>query len=335
MPRLASLKQTMRILWQYHHKHLTLSIPPKIMTVEVTNACNLNCLWCARDATKKRGIGIMTQPTFDRILEFCRQTHQNSLQLFMHGESTLHPDFIDFLAQAEHLGIATTFTTNGVLVTKTYGQQLLDAGLRSVCFSFEGTSKEAYEMIRRGADYDVVKRNIRDFIATRNQYGSLCRVKLSILDCEYTHDGLNAFIREWQGLVDDIIVVPLHDWGGVLGKDVDTSNHKGPEVCFFPWYGFAVYWNGNIAPCCMYEGDMGLGNIHDTGIMRLWNSDAYQSFRDKMLHDRESLPICNECREHFFRRHPIYKHLDTPNWHFPLDSTGLSLGCTYAKRLVK
>ena len=314
-----------KILWQYHHRHLRLETPPKIMTVEVTNACNLNCLWCVREATEQRGIGIMTQPTFDRILQFCQQTHQTSLQLFMHGESTLHPDLTDYMRQAKQLGIATTFTTNGTKVTKAYGRKLLDAGLRSICFSFEGTSKDAYENIRVGAEYETVKRNILDFLETRRNHNPRCRVKLSILDCEYTHDALDHFVDEWQNRVDDIIIVPVHDWGGVLGKNVNMEGRHAPEVCFFPWYGFAVYWNGDIAPCCMYEGDMGLGNIHDAGIMRLWNSDAYQTFRDNMLHDRDSLPICRDCRENFFRLHPIYRHLGTPNRWFPLDTTGLRL----------
>ncbi len=96
-----------------------------IHQIEITSRCNLRCKYCVHP-TMVREKRDMTAQTFARSLawakEFQRRGTQGALNLAGIGESTMHPNFIEFLALArEALGPPETqhldFATNGLLVT--------------------------------------------------------------------------------------------------------------------------------------------------------------------------------------------------------------------------
>jgi hypothetical protein len=47
-------------------------------------------------------------------------------------------------------------------------------------------------------------------------------VSLAIVDMPETHEMLPRFVKEWKPLVDQLVVLPLHDWG---------MNSKRKNVC--------------------------------------------------------------------------------------------------------
>ena len=97
-----------------------------IHQVEITSRCNLRCAYCpSRDITAgkypNRAAVDMTRTTFERalawVLFYARQGKQHELNLAGIGESTLHPEFIDFvgLARAALPTGRLIFATNGLI----------------------------------------------------------------------------------------------------------------------------------------------------------------------------------------------------------------------------
>ena len=54
-----------------------------------------------------------------------------------------------------------TFTTNATLLNDTISKKIIDSGVDVVFFSVDGASKETFEKIRVGANFERVKENIR------------------------------------------------------------------------------------------------------------------------------------------------------------------------------
>lgn len=271
-----------RCLYNYHTRKLHLGNYPMIQDIEVTNACNLNCVFCKRDKINERGIGFITSTTFNRIVCEENRSMLRHTQLFMHGEPLLHPRIVEFVTKAKKYAKSVSFTTNAMLLNKNISHKLLEAGLDSICISFEGTTKETYEQLRRGATYEVVRQNLMDFVDAKKANRSKCVVSLAIIDMPETHKILPQFRREWQCLVDQIVVLPLHDWG---------MSGKRKNGCLWPFWGLAVYWDGSVSPCCINESPCDLGNVNDSPITELWNGIAYQKFRKKMLNG-SACPTC-------------------------------------------
>ena len=111
---------------------LALTWPRKVRSihqVEVTSRCSLSCCYCPSPQIVKgkipgRDARDMTREHYLRTLEwvahYVKAGTQGELNLAGTGESTLHPDFIDFLRLArETMGdLPITFATNGVGATE-------------------------------------------------------------------------------------------------------------------------------------------------------------------------------------------------------------------------
>lgn len=323
----------LKSVWAYNHQQLKVHTFPRIFDYEVTNACNLNCVFCARERIKERGIGYMKIEEFYHIIDQCPRHILTPTQLFMHGEPTLHPQLAEFIRIVTRRNGTTCVTTNGLLMTKEKSRELLDAGLHFVFFSFEGVTKEVYENLRVGSDFEKVQRNIRDFAEVRNNGGYPCLLRTGLLDCPLTHDYIPEYVEKWGKVVDEVLVQKIHDWGGVVDSpQVGNSDEtEEDQVCFYPWLGFSIYWNGDVAPCCLYEADAKLGNVHEQSIKEIWNSPEYQDFRWRLLYDKKSLPICRDCHVHAMKSSQ-FRDMKHPDWKFPVNRTFLNLLQNYMEK---
>lgn len=321
-----------KALYSYHHRLLSPLNTPIVEDVEVSSVCNFNCVFCARDQIKRRGVGLMLDKTFFDLVSPDNRRFFRHIQLFGHGEPTIHPNLVGYVKHAKTVCKSVSFTSNGQLLVEKLAKNLLDVGLSSVCFSFEGTDKSTYESLRRGGNFETVQKNIWDFTVLRDVFNRDCGVKIAIIDCEATHDKIPAFIELWESIVDEVVVLPLHDWGGIL--NVGTGHKSFPKVCFWGWYGFAVQQNGDVSPCCLYEGKGFLGNVNKSSIMNIWLGERYRQFRKALLTDRSKLPICGTCKLQTFTD-SFFKSLNVPDGAFPLSMSGLRLGYDLGKKLFR
>lgn len=285
--------------YEFHHRHVWLSTLPQITTIEVTNACNLNCPMCSRDAIiKQRGLGFMKLADFKAVVD---KYHAQlfHVRLFLHGESTLHPDLPEMIAylngyrgkNVRSIGL----TTNGVLVSPEYFRRLVDAGLDNIEFSFEGIDKQTYESIRKGANFGQVKYHIQDACRINRERG--IDVGINIIDMKQTHDGLPSFISEWSRVegLSRIDIGRLHDWNETL--NIDRFGGKDGNclpICPAPWFNALIHWNLTVVPCCRWLSKP-FGNILEQDLMEIWNCVEMMELRRAMLKGRSNHAYCRTC----------------------------------------
>lgn len=109
-----------------------------ITTLELSNVCNLNCLYCVNRLLKdypKRVSGIMTDKVFDKslelIAELCLRGTQKEVNMHGNGESTLDPKLIERIGKVRNVvGDRDVFLcTNGLSMTEDLAKSLKDSGL--------------------------------------------------------------------------------------------------------------------------------------------------------------------------------------------------------------
>ena len=66
---------------------------------------------------------------------------------------------------------------------------------------------------------------------------------------------------------------------------------KDPAFCAAPWINLETQPNGDIYPCCYYQGIKEFGNIHDNSTE---SSDAFKSLKEKFLKG-ETPELCYKC----------------------------------------
>lgn len=287
----------------FHLHKLVVPNKPVIHGIEVSNKCNLKCRMCNRDEVKRRGEGLMSLKNFRRLVDENSSCFK-ALALFFHGEPLMNPDLEKMVEYVRPFAPSLSVTSNGMLATKDRVRGLIEAGIDEICFSFDAPNKEVYEFVRVNAKFEVTKKNILDALAVREELGASTRIYLAYVLMDKTRPFIEDFRSYWMDKgIDTIRFIPMHGWGGVGQKSNkvlgDTTGlYRFNYVCPAPWIGFHVFYNGDVAPCCVWTGtleDEHLGNVFEKSAEEIWNDKPYKEFRRKMIYSTKSLHRCAEC----------------------------------------
>src|SRR5947209_4005716 len=118
---------------------------PRSLQVEVTGACNLRCQMCLvrYRPPKHRVRGSMSLDQFKQLVDELPDLDEITLQGL--GEPLLAPDLMGMIEYAVGRGISVGFNTNATLMTYTWAEQLVDAGVDWIHVSIDGGTAETFE----------------------------------------------------------------------------------------------------------------------------------------------------------------------------------------------
>jgi len=138
-----------------------------VLTVDLTNRCNMMCDPCFMDANQ---VGFVHELTWDDIKQLLdnaisiKPRRQMSVQ-FSGGEPTLSPYFLDAVRYARKVGYTSVqAATNGIEFAKSpeFARQAAEAGLRYLYLQFDGIGNAANAHRAVGNLFDVKLRAIEN-----------------------------------------------------------------------------------------------------------------------------------------------------------------------------
>ena len=87
-----------------------------------------------------------------------------------------------------------------------------------------------------------------------------------------------------------------------VSDDFDLKT-TGQSYCPKPFTDVGVLWNGDVTLCGLdHDGQLKVGNVRDSSIETVIQSDAAQKLRASMLGDHPLSPICQKCQERPVKR---------------------------------
>jgi uncharacterized radical SAM superfamily Fe-S cluster-containing enzyme len=138
-----------------------------VLTVDLTNRCNMMCDPCFMDANQ---VGYVHELSWEEIQEIMRNAleikprRQMSIQ-FSGGEPTMSPYFLKAVRYARELGYnSVQAATNGIEFAKSkeFSRQAAEAGLRYAYLQFDGVGNDANSHRQIGNLFDVKLRAINN-----------------------------------------------------------------------------------------------------------------------------------------------------------------------------
>ncbi|HTJ80576.1 MAG TPA: radical SAM protein, partial [Polyangiaceae bacterium] len=138
-----------------------------VLTVDLTNRCNMMCDPCFMDANQVGFVHELAWEEITKILDDAisvKPRRQMSIQ-FSGGEPTLSPHFLDAIRYARKIGyFAVQCATNGLRFAEEPGfaQACKDAGLRMVYLQFDGVTNASNSHRKISNLYDVKLRAIEE-----------------------------------------------------------------------------------------------------------------------------------------------------------------------------
>ena len=262
--------------------------------LEITNICNLNCLFCPKTDREKAHLTI---EEFNTLTDKLRG-EINFLYFHLMGEPLLHPRLTDFIAIAREKGFVPIITTNGTLLSKAHN--LTETGLHKIQISLhsqEGNAKENLEEYIR----DVMEFSLR---AAKNGIIVVLR-----LWNEGGYNSKNETImnhiaehvqRPWTSRYDGwkicenlyLEMDSVFEWPDTERDELSQNE----SFCYALRNQIGVLVDGTVVPCCLdHAGAIKLGNLHTQTLGEILSSPRAKAIYDGFTRHEAVEPLCKRC----------------------------------------
>lgn len=291
-------------------KYEALAPFPKIIDVELTSACNFRCKMCPTgNLSLKRPAGFMAYATWQSIVWQCWE-HGAAIRMIGWGEPALHPDIYCMVSAASAKGLLTHINTNGSKLDEKLAGDLINAGLRSLKFSFQGVDRESYAEMRGTDFFDELlakARMVKELRGTR-PYPYL-HISTSIT---YESPELVAAFRERAAQCADLVTVGNTTWDYFDSKAarlrphelerleqlkaLSTDKKQHPSPCPEVFDKLSIHHDGSVRVCCNdFDGITNLGNVNDTPLAEIWRHPQMEEYRRRLSANEYGGPLCSSC----------------------------------------
>gem|GEM_PF-5935147 len=268
-----------------------------MLNIEITNRCNANCQFCYRHVVIERNK--QTDVSFDdavKMMEYAK-TWRHSVGLkdghfsiSGYGEPLLHKDVTNIINKACTMFKDVVFISNGIALSKTTTDKLLQTGLSRIEFSVTGFSHNIYNKYQGFGSVDDTLRNrvyenIRHLIEKRNETMHKLSITIRYILNKETMGELLDFINHWSGLVDDIKITPMVNFNQKFDKiksfdDTMTYEQKFFRPCNLFEISGQICANGDITPCCSAPSEvLYVGNYAKHTPDEIINSTKYKELK--------------------------------------------------------
>lgn len=279
-------------------------IPRKNFLIEVTNACNLECIFCAnRKMTRKRGF--MSLELANKILRDAYSAGVREVGFYLTGEPLLCKNLYKYVEAAKGVGFEYIYmTTNGVLATKENIEQLIESGLDSIKFSINAVNKDEYYLIHGKDYYDVVMNNLKEIYLYRKESGKKFKIYVSYIMTRYTQYDQQTIKEHFGDWCDEIVVLNARNQGGYV-PEIDgllktsltntiVADHATP--CSQIFSHISVTYEGYMTACCTdFQNYLVYGDLNKESIAEAWHNETIVEFRRKHLEGNVAGTLCDNC----------------------------------------
>ncbi|HTK39007.1 MAG TPA: radical SAM protein, partial [Pyrinomonadaceae bacterium] len=194
-----------------------------VLTVDLTNRCNMMCNPCFMDANQ---VGYVHEPTFedtkailDRAVSF--KPKRQIIILFSGGEPTLSPYFLDAVAYAKKVGFYRILAaTNGIRYAEDieFCKAAKAAGQHGVYLQFDGTNEEDNKHRGVGNLFDVKLKAIENLASV----GIKVTLVTTIVN-SWNNNGIGSIVKFAAENIDKVQTIAFQPVS-FTGRDEDISD---------------------------------------------------------------------------------------------------------------
>lgn len=299
---------------------------PRRLVLELTNACNLNCVMCGRNAAnfKPTVFDMDNFRSLESIMDIAEE-----VTLMGWGEPTIHPHFIEMLEIINRHSARKYFCSNGMNLKK-IKNAIFDYNVDVFAISLDGATDETNSRIRRGSKIEEITEDLKDIVQIKKERGlkypwinfvfcamasnihelpDLVRlaaeigieevkvVYLTVFEEDLLHESLWGHEDRVKEIFEEAIEV-----GEKLGIVLKLPHYIGEDEagdklhkdCFVSWRDFFVGSDGYVRPC-MSTPVQFFQYDRKREFMDMWNSQEYQNYRKNVNDQLHMDSPCKRC----------------------------------------
>jgi len=283
--------------WNENPKKYIAGDFPIHLDIESHTLCNLKCFMCFQSYDSPDYASI-DMDLFKKVVNEGVQKGLCSVKTQYRGEPLLDSRMAEMVKYVKDGGvIEVMFNTNAQMLNKMIVIDLIKAGLDKIICSVDGCTKEVYESVRIGAKFETVLENIKNLQRLKKELDSKTPiVRVQMVDTPRNHFQIDEYIKFWGEIADQVAIEDMLDY--------NTTEDNTPMenfACAQLWQRLLILADGDVLPCCRAtrggnEKLAVLGNIKETSISEIWQSDKLNILRE--LHKKgesHKIRMCKLC----------------------------------------
>lgn len=260
----------------------------KKIYIEITNDCNLSCLFCVKNKRKKKYI---TLDEFKIILDKI-ENYTKYIYLHILGEPLIHPlinEFINYASNRFKVNITTNgYKINNIINNKNIRQ--LNISLQSYNEIYGISLKEYMDNIFNVVDVLREYTYISYRIWVKNRYTSDI---INMINNKYnTNLNIND-IKNNTTITNNIFISVNEEF---IWPDLNNNYYSERGKCYALKDHIGILVDGSIVPCCLdSKGNIILGNIYKDNLDNVIKSDRYNNMLNGFINNIKVEELCKKC----------------------------------------
>jgi radical SAM protein with 4Fe4S-binding SPASM domain len=246
---------------------------------ESSTRCNAKCTFCPR-YEMTRPMGQMSDEIFHKIIKEGKELGIKHYLPFLNGEPFIFSRMYEWLDYMEKEGVVVSLYTNAELMN--VSKLLKHKNIKFVNCSVNAATKETYNKIMRGPNFERVVKNTQDLIDK-----AYFKVEVSMVLSEDTENEVEQFKKQWGNRAN---VVGYANWGGAR----PTKKKEIRKYCSRLLNGITILWDGRVNLCCMdYDGKLIFGDLNKQSLKEI--IDNMKAIKDRHKAKDFSMVPCRDC----------------------------------------
>ncbi len=300
---------------------------PYKVEVEHTTICNKKCVLCEHTYWNEKSEML----SFEEFRKIVDQFKLKWINVTGEGSGFLNKDFLKIIQYLRSRRISVNFVDEFDFVDENVARQLIELGVNCIWISMDGATKETYEKIKVGCDFDKALGNIKRFLEMKREMGS----PLPTLCFRFVVNKLN--MHEMPKFVE--LIHSLGDLGDggklefvsilkfkeiehlfipevpkeIIDETVKKAEELNVRVAFshinepeLPPVKYCTAWaepyimiGGYVLPCCAVLMSnkrpmlrkYSFGKLSEKSFKEIWDSERYKKFRQMVPREHGPVPI--------------------------------------------
>ena len=277
---------------------------PQSSLIEITNACNLNCLMC-NTKLSNRPEGLMNPEVFERIIVQLKSIGVPSAGLHTVGETFVYKDLESLFEIAKKHNFRVWVSTNAQFPKRIEPLfRKFPTMFSDLRISVDGATRKTFEHIRVGGSFDKVIETLEVVHKlSAGKRGFRIGVTIdSVLNLETVRE-IPLYFETFGKYV-----FPEHiNFSVITGLSPDDKyfwstfpfKHliRSAVPCFMPFTNQYFTYDGKATMCCRdYNAEITAGDIMEKDAMEIWNGAKAETVRRQHLQPKTlEIEACKNC----------------------------------------
>ena len=302
---------------------------PSYIEIETSTFCNFECTICEHTYWDEKNKH-MSLENFNKILNQFPELKWIGVTGI--GESFLNPEFMDMLKECKDRNIYVEIFDNFRFLDYEKAKEMVKWSVDKIYVSLDAATKETFDKIRVKSDWDIVRKNIKDFDRAKKESNSswpelwfhfiVCKDNIhelekylemiNELDVDCKQVQFSRMLHKFDEIKDMFVEIPDgtkekiiekgKDLGIKVSWNINSADVKCPLKACALWTMPFIFVDGTVINCCSmneqndrnWQRETSLGNIFKQDFREIWYGDKYEKMREGI---RTGVPTdqCKRC----------------------------------------